>query len=99
MVNEFTVVFEQDEDWYIAYCLEVPGANSEGKTMAEARQKVAEAIARKLAARQEKSRRDLAPYLTSEAVEEVLSLEYPPEKGRIKLDPESAQEVVVVECI
>ena len=99
MVNEFTVVFEQDEDCYIAYCLEVPGANSEGKTMAEAREKVAQAIARKLAARQEKSRRDLAPYLTSAAVEEVLSMEYPPEKGRVKLAPESAQEVVVVECI
>ena len=99
MVNEFTVVFEQDEDCYIAYCLEVPGANSEGKTMAEAREKVAQAIARKLAARQEKSRRDLAPYLTSAAVEEVLSMEYPPEKGRVKLAPEAAQEVVVVECI
>lgn len=99
MINEFTVVFEQDEDWYIAYCLELPGANSQGATMAEARKNVAEAIARKLAARQEKSRRDLAPYLTSEAVEEVLALEYPPEKGRIKLAPEAAQEVVVVECI
>ena len=95
MVNEFTVVFEQDEDWYIAYCLEVPGANSQGKTMAEARKNVAESIALMLEDRREDGRRGLPP----EAVEEILAMEYPPEKGRIKLTPESAQEVVVVECI
>lgn len=95
MINEFTVVFEQDEDWYIAYCLELPGANSQGETMAEARKNVAEAIALMLDYRREEGRRGLPP----EAFEEVLALEYPPEKGRIKLAPEAAQEVVVVECI
>jgi len=25
--NEFTAIIEQDGAWYIAYCLEIPGAN------------------------------------------------------------------------
>jgi len=27
MHNEFTAVFERDDDWYIAYSPEIPGAN------------------------------------------------------------------------
>ena len=29
MHNEFTAVFERDEDWVIAYCPEIPGANGQ----------------------------------------------------------------------
>ncbi len=32
MHNEFTAVFEQDGDWWIAYCPEIPGANGQGTT-------------------------------------------------------------------
>ena len=32
MRNEFTAIIEKDEDWYIAYCAELPGANGQGKT-------------------------------------------------------------------
>ena len=45
MRNEFTAVFERDGEWYIAYCLEIPGANGQGRTREEARQSLAEAIA------------------------------------------------------
>jgi len=44
MRNEFTAVFERDDDWYIAYCPEIPGANGQGRTKAEARASLAEAI-------------------------------------------------------
>jgi len=27
MTNEFTAVFERDEQWCITYCPEIPGAN------------------------------------------------------------------------
>ncbi len=30
MHNEFTAIFEKDEEWYIAYCPEIPGANGQG---------------------------------------------------------------------
>lgn len=45
MKNEFTATIEQDGEWYIAYCAEIPGANGQGKTREEARENLAEAIA------------------------------------------------------
>jgi len=44
MTNEFTGVFEKDDDWYIGYCPELPGANGQGKTLDECRESLAEAI-------------------------------------------------------
>jgi predicted RNase H-like HicB family nuclease len=43
--NEFTAIIEQEGDWYIAYCPEVPGANGQGRTVDECRRNLAEAIA------------------------------------------------------
>jgi predicted RNase H-like HicB family nuclease len=45
MRNEFTAVFERDGKWHIAYCPEIPGANGQGRTKAEARRSLADAIA------------------------------------------------------
>ena len=43
--NEFTAVIERDGKWFIAYSPEIPGANGQGRTKAEARQSLVEAIA------------------------------------------------------
>jgi predicted RNase H-like HicB family nuclease len=43
--NEFTAVIERDGKWFIAYSPEIPGANGQGRTKAEARQSLAAAIA------------------------------------------------------
>ena len=43
--NEFTAIIERDGEWFIAYSPEIPGANGQGRTKAEARQSLAEAIA------------------------------------------------------
>lgn len=45
MPNEFTAIIEQDEEWFIVYCPEIPGANGQGKTKEEARSSLADAIA------------------------------------------------------
>jgi predicted RNase H-like HicB family nuclease len=45
MRNEFTSIIEQDGEWYIAYCPEIPGANGQGRTVEECRENLAEAIA------------------------------------------------------
>ena len=45
MRNEFTAIIEKDDDWYIAYCPEIPGANGQGKTKAEVLESLSEAIA------------------------------------------------------
>lgn len=45
MKNEFDAIIECDEGWYIAYCDEVSGANGQGRTVDEALESLAEAIA------------------------------------------------------
>lgn len=44
MRSEFTAIIEQDEGWYVAYSPEVPGANGQGRTQAEALQSLSNAI-------------------------------------------------------
>ena len=44
MSNKFTAVLEKDEEWYIAYSPEVPGANGQGRTKNEALQSLTDAI-------------------------------------------------------
>ena len=45
MNSEFTAIIEKDEDWFIAYSPEIPGANGQGRTIEECRKSLAEAIA------------------------------------------------------
>lgn len=45
MHNEFTAIIERDDDWFIAYCPEIPGANGQGRTKEECLESLAEAIA------------------------------------------------------
>jgi predicted RNase H-like HicB family nuclease len=44
MHHEFTAVYERDDDWLVAYCPEMPGANGQGRTKDEARLSLTEAI-------------------------------------------------------
>jgi len=44
MVNEFTAVFEKIDNRYIAYAEELPGANTQGETLEDARENLREAI-------------------------------------------------------
>lgn len=44
MKHEFTAVIEHDGDWFIAYCPEIPRANGQGKSVAEAKENLAQAI-------------------------------------------------------
>jgi predicted RNase H-like HicB family nuclease len=59
MYNEFTAVIEQDGEWYIAYCPEVPGANGQGRTVEECRESLREAIALILEDRRDDAMRGL----------------------------------------
>jgi predicted RNase H-like HicB family nuclease len=56
MANEFTVVLERHEDWYVAYCPEIPGANGQGNSRDEALDSLAKAIALILEDRREDGR-------------------------------------------
>jgi predicted RNase H-like HicB family nuclease len=68
MHNEFTAVVEQEADWYIAYCAEVPGANGQGRTREECLRNLADAIALVLEQRREDSLRGLPAEATRETV-------------------------------
>ena len=36
--NQFTAVFKKTKDWVIAWIEEIPGVNTQGKTLTEARE-------------------------------------------------------------
>lgn len=88
MRNEFTAIYELDdsaaEPRYFAICTEIIGARAEGKTMDEAREKLAESIKRVLKEQREKTMRDilfdLPPDTTTEviAVTETVALQWVP---------------------
>ena len=59
MEHEFTAVVERDEDWFVAFAPEVPGANGQGRTRAEALDSLADAIALILEDRREDGLRGL----------------------------------------
>ena len=71
MPNEFTAVFERDGEWHIAYCPEIPGANGQGKTQAEARKSLAEAIALIL----EDRREDALRGVPADAIRETMIID------------------------
>ena len=68
MRNEFTMVIEQDGEWLIGYCPEIPGANGQGRTVEECREDLAEAIALILEDRREDGLRGVPP----EAIQDVV---------------------------
>ena len=53
MKNQFTAVFEKSDDWWIAYVEELPGANTQGSTLEEARENLKDAVAMVLEANRE----------------------------------------------
>ena len=67
-VNEFTAVVERDQRWFVAYCVEIPGANGQGLTKAEALQSLKEANSLILHDRREDARRGIPTGAEQETV-------------------------------
>ena len=70
MHNEFTAIIEKDEDWYIAYCPEIPGANGQGKTIEECKASLSAAISLIM----EDRREDALRGLPKDAIREVVAI-------------------------
>ena len=70
MHNEFTAIIENDGEWYISYCPEVPGANGQGKTVEESKRSLAAAISLIL----EDRRQDALRGLPEDALQEVVAV-------------------------
>ncbi len=71
MHNEFTAIIEQDDDWFIAFCPEIPGANGQGRTREEARTSLGEAITLIL----EDRREDALRGVPDDAIRDTVSVE------------------------
>lgn len=59
MRNEFSLVIEEDCEWFIGYCPEIPGANGQGRTIEECRANLSEAISLLIEDRREDGLRNL----------------------------------------
>jgi len=59
MENTFTAVYQKTKDWWIAFVEELPGANTQGKTIDEARENLMEAVELILESNRELSERKL----------------------------------------
>lgn len=55
--SDFSAIIEREDDWYIASCPQVQGANGQGKTIEECRENLWQAIALILEDRRENTRR------------------------------------------
>lgn len=73
MHHEFSAVFEQTEEWFIAYSPEMPGAYGQGKTLEECRESLGQAIILLLEDRREDAKRDLP----SNAIFDTVTVEIP----------------------
>ena len=59
MKAQFTAVYEKRDEWYIGYVEEIPGVNTQGKTLGETKRNLKEALNLILAANRELSRKYL----------------------------------------
>lgn len=59
MENRFTAVFQKTDKWWIAFVEELPGANTQGETIDEARENLKEAVELILKSNRELSERVL----------------------------------------
>ena len=71
MENQFTAVFERDGDWWIGYVEELPGANTQGKTLEETRENLKEAVMLVLEANRDLAEREVKG---KEVIKEELSI-------------------------
>jgi predicted RNase H-like HicB family nuclease len=68
MQNQFTAIMERDREWFVAYCLEIPGANGQGASRDACLRNLSEAIALVLQDRRDDALRGLPSDAVSELV-------------------------------
>jgi len=74
MQNQFTAVYRKSGEWWAAYVQELPGANSQGATLDEARENLHEAVTLILEVNRELAERELEGI---DAIREVLTVAGP----------------------
>ncbi len=70
-MDKLTAVFQREGEWWIAYVEEIPGVNTQGRTLEEARENLKEALELVIEANREISRREA---VGKEVIREELSV-------------------------
>ena len=71
MIGQFTAVYMKRGKWYIGSVEEIPGVNTQGKTLAEVKENLKEALALVLEANRKLAHRAHSHY---RAIEEPISI-------------------------
>ena len=70
MIGQFTAVYLKRGKWYVGYVEEIPGVNTQGRTLTEAKRNLKEALVMVLEANREIAHRTH----TRSAIEEPISV-------------------------
>jgi predicted RNase H-like HicB family nuclease len=68
MKREFTSIIEKRGKWYVAYVEEIPGVNSQGRTLGEARRNLKEALTLVLETNRALSKKNRLPQAKREPI-------------------------------
>ncbi|MBE0416124.1 MAG: type II toxin-antitoxin system HicB family antitoxin [Dehalococcoidia bacterium] len=60
MESIFSAIFEKIDEWYIGYVEELPGANTQGRTLEETRENLREAVELILKSNRELAEKELS---------------------------------------
>jgi predicted RNase H-like HicB family nuclease len=69
MKHQFTSIIEKRGKWYVAYIEELPGVNTQGRTLTEARHNLKDALKLIIVANRELSRRECSTDARRELIE------------------------------
>jgi len=58
-MQKFTAVFEREGEWWIGYIEELPGVNTQGRTLEEVRENLKEAVQLIIEANRQLARREI----------------------------------------
>lgn len=58
-MEKFTAVYKREGDWWIGFVEELPGANTQGRTLEETRENLKEAVQLVIEANRELARHDV----------------------------------------
>ena len=58
-MQKFTAVFEREGEWWVGYVEELPGVNTQGRTLEEVRENLKEAVQLIIEANRQLARREI----------------------------------------
>jgi predicted RNase H-like HicB family nuclease len=68
MVSNFTAIYKKSGKWYLGWIEEIPGANTQGKTLKEVKENLKEAVLLILETNRLLSRKEIKGKVTKESI-------------------------------